>query len=225
MLAPTLAVRRRQVAARRATCRRRRRGHGRRRPPGWVAGSRLGHRDTLLGPRLEQYRRALARLTGLVRRISGRRIAGGVPDAAGHHDLAGGRRACEGRPLDHARVARDARAVPRARARGVCRVGPDESAPVRRGEASRPLSRSPERCRRCRRGGKKVAFRVPLAEWLRGPLRAGLESQLEHCWIYEDGWFHREAARGLVARAPVGGRRPRRKCCGRCIALGCWSPS
>jgi asparagine synthase (glutamine-hydrolysing) len=71
---------------------------------------------------------------------------------------------------------------------------------------------------------KKVAFRVPVAEWLRGPLRAVLESQIEESWIYQDGWFDRRAARGLV-RKHIAGAADHGDALWPLFALGCWTPS
>ncbi len=48
------------------------------------------------------------------------------------------------------------------------------------------------------RGYRKTAFRVPAAEWLRGPLAPVLREQLEHGTIYRDGYFDRHAAERLV---------------------------
>lgn len=45
---------------------------------------------------------------------------------------------------------------------------------------------------------RKTAFRVPAAEWLRGPLAPALNDQLERGVIYEEGYFEREAVRELV---------------------------
>jgi len=45
---------------------------------------------------------------------------------------------------------------------------------------------------------RKTAFRVPAADWLRGPLASALDRQLEHGVIYTEGYFDREAARALV---------------------------
>jgi asparagine synthase (glutamine-hydrolysing) len=50
------------------------------------------------------------------------------------------------------------------------------------------------------RGGRyrKKAFRVPAAEWLRGPLAPAMRRQLEHGVIYEEGYFDRGAVAQLV---------------------------
>jgi asparagine synthase (glutamine-hydrolysing) len=50
------------------------------------------------------------------------------------------------------------------------------------------------------RGGRyrKKAFRVPAAEWLRGPLAPVMRRQLEHGVIYEEGYFDRGAVAQLV---------------------------
>lgn len=45
---------------------------------------------------------------------------------------------------------------------------------------------------------RKTAFRAPVAEWLRGPLAAILHRQLQSGAIYGEGYFNREAARGLA---------------------------
>jgi asparagine synthase (glutamine-hydrolysing) len=50
-----------------------------------------------------------------------------------------------------------------------------------------------------RRGYRKTAFRVPAAEWLRGPLAPAMRRQLEHGTIYSEGYFDRGAVERLVA--------------------------
>jgi asparagine synthase (glutamine-hydrolysing) len=44
----------------------------------------------------------------------------------------------------------------------------------------------------------KTAFRVPSAEWLRGPLAASLSNQLRTGRLYRDGWFDRNAVDRLT---------------------------
>ena len=44
----------------------------------------------------------------------------------------------------------------------------------------------------------KTAFRVPAAEWLRGPLFASLSGQLRNGHLYRDGWFDRDAVARLA---------------------------
>jgi asparagine synthase (glutamine-hydrolysing) len=56
----------------------------------------------------------------------------------------------------------------------------------------RVLPAAPERRR-------KVAFRIPSAEWLRGPLRPELLEQLESSALYSEGWLRRSAVSGLVS--------------------------
>ncbi len=52
---------------------------------------------------------------------------------------------------------------------------------------------------------RKTAFRVPAADWLRGPLAPVLERQLERGVIYAEGYFDRAAARALVREHCSGG--------------------
>ncbi len=47
-------------------------------------------------------------------------------------------------------------------------------------------------------GYRKTAFRVPAADWLRGPLAPLVQAQLEAGVLYEEGYFDREAVAGLV---------------------------
>ena len=44
---------------------------------------------------------------------------------------------------------------------------------------------------------RKVAFRTPTAEWLRGPLSTAVQDQLAGGRLYEDGWFDRGEAQRL----------------------------
>jgi asparagine synthase (glutamine-hydrolysing) len=53
---------------------------------------------------------------------------------------------------------------------------------------------------------RKVAFRAPTADWLRGPLAPTLQGQMENGAIYEDGWFDRAAAARLTAEHLAGDR-------------------
>jgi asparagine synthase (glutamine-hydrolysing) len=46
---------------------------------------------------------------------------------------------------------------------------------------------------------RKTAFRVPAAEWLRGPLAPLVRRQLERGAIYEQGYFDRQAVGALVS--------------------------
>jgi asparagine synthase (glutamine-hydrolysing) len=55
-------------------------------------------------------------------------------------------------------------------------------------------------------GYRKTAFRVPAADWLRGPLASVLDRQLERGVLYAEGYFDREAARTLVREHRSGGR-------------------
>jgi asparagine synthase (glutamine-hydrolysing) len=46
---------------------------------------------------------------------------------------------------------------------------------------------------------RKVAFRIPSSDWLRGPLRQALQQQLESSSLYSEGWLEREPATALVS--------------------------
>jgi asparagine synthase (glutamine-hydrolysing) len=52
----------------------------------------------------------------------------------------------------------------------------------------------------------KQAFRVPAADWLRGPLRATLEDQIAGSRVYADGLLDPQAVRDRVNRHVAGGR-------------------
>ncbi len=68
---------------------------------------------------------------------------------------------------------------------------------------------------------RKTAFRVPLAEWLRGPLRPMLAAQLEHGTIFSEGWFDRtEAAR--LATEHAAGRHDHSAALWPLLTLGGW---
>jgi asparagine synthase (glutamine-hydrolysing) len=51
---------------------------------------------------------------------------------------------------------------------------------------------------------RKTAFRVPAADWLRGPLAGALQCQLESGRAFSEGWFSADAARGLAAEHASG---------------------
>jgi len=69
---------------------------------------------------------------------------------------------------------------------------------------------------------RKTAFRVPAAEWLRGPLAGALDRQLERGVIYGEGYFDREAARALV-REHRSGERDHSELLWPMLALGLWA--
>ena len=54
---------------------------------------------------------------------------------------------------------------------------------------------APEAAARC----SKTAFRVPAADWLRGPLAPLVDRQLAHGSAFAEGWFDRREAAALVA--------------------------
>lgn len=51
---------------------------------------------------------------------------------------------------------------------------------------------------------RKTAFRVPLAEWLRGPLQPMLAAQIRDGALFEQGWFDRAEAARLAAQHAAG---------------------
>jgi asparagine synthase (glutamine-hydrolysing) len=52
----------------------------------------------------------------------------------------------------------------------------------------------------------KTAFRVPAADWLRGPLSGVMQEQLRSGQLYGEGWFQREAVAHLNAEHQSGMR-------------------
>jgi asparagine synthase (glutamine-hydrolysing) len=69
---------------------------------------------------------------------------------------------------------------------------------------------------------RKTAFRVPAADWLRGPLASVLDRQLERGVIYSEGYFQRDAARALV-REHRSGERDHSEELWPLLALGLWA--
>lgn len=68
---------------------------------------------------------------------------------------------------------------------------------------------------------RKTAFRVPAADWLRGPLAPMLQRQLERAAVYEEGWLDREAVRHLAGEH-IAGRRDRSGVLWPVLALTTW---
>jgi asparagine synthase (glutamine-hydrolysing) len=52
----------------------------------------------------------------------------------------------------------------------------------------------------------KTAFRVPAADWLRGPLSPLLDQQLAEGAAFAEGWFDRDATARMVAEHRAGSR-------------------
>jgi asparagine synthase (glutamine-hydrolysing) len=67
----------------------------------------------------------------------------------------------------------------------------------------------------------KQAFRVPVADWLRGPLARPFEGQLRESALYRDGWFDRDAAQVRFARHRSG-VADEAGVLWPLFALGCW---
>ena len=69
---------------------------------------------------------------------------------------------------------------------------------------------------------RKTAFRVPAADWLRGPLTPVVHRQLERGIIYQEGYFDRSAAAELV-REHMAGVRDHSARLWTLLALGLWA--
>ena len=67
----------------------------------------------------------------------------------------------------------------------------------------------------------KTAFRVPAAQWLRGPLAPTLAHQLDAGCLYGEGWIDRAAARGLADEHATG-RHDHTQVLWPLLALGLW---
>ena len=169
----------------------------------WTCGSRLELRDALLGPKFEEQRRSLpavaidSRIPSAVTSRAGylMRLDASVwlpDDVLAKADRSSMLASLESRaPFLSRELVEFATSVPTS-----VHLSGGGKYLVRAALARALPSMSSRR--------KKVAFRVPVAEWLRGPLRAVLESQIEESWVYRDGWFNREAARAPSAPPPRG---------------------
>lgn len=67
---------------------------------------------------------------------------------------------------------------------------------------------------------RKTAFRVPAADWLRGPLAGVLDDQVNHGALYHGGWFDRAAVRKLRDAHAAG--QDRSHALWPLLALGLW---
>ena len=70
-------------------------------------------------------------------------------------------------------------------------------------------------------GPQKVAFRTPVADWLRGPLAPSLARQLDESMLYREGWFHR-ATVARWAEEHAAGRIDLSHALWPVFVLGCW---
>jgi asparagine synthase (glutamine-hydrolysing) len=189
----------------------------------WVAGARLDHRNALLGQRLEEHRQdAPAAVIGVHAPAAGQSRAGFLmrmdaltwlpDDVLMKADRASMLASLEARsPFLSRDLAEFASSVP-------------TSAHLSGGGKHLVRSALRQALPAMPSGRRKVAFRVPVAEWLRGPLRSRLSSQIDESWIYEDGWFDRDAARALV-REHLSCDANHAATLWPLFALGCWSPS
>jgi hypothetical protein len=71
------------------------------------------------------------------------------------------------------------------------------------------------------RGYRKTAFRVPAAEWLRGPLAPVLEQQLARGLIFKEGYFDRDAV-GVLVREHATAARDHSDRLWPLLSLGLW---
>ncbi len=69
---------------------------------------------------------------------------------------------------------------------------------------------------------RKTAFRVPAAEWLRGPLAAAMREQVSSGTIYAEGFFDRSAAAAMLEEH-IGGRRDHSDRLWPLLSLGLWT--
>ena len=69
---------------------------------------------------------------------------------------------------------------------------------------------------------RKTAFRVPAAEWLRGPLAPVLQRQLDGGLLYEEGYFDRRAVSALASEH-ASARRDHSDQLWPLLALGLWA--
>jgi asparagine synthase (glutamine-hydrolysing) len=67
---------------------------------------------------------------------------------------------------------------------------------------------------------RKIAFRTPCAEWLRGPLRSTLQGQLDDNSLYLDGWFEPKTVASWI-RTHNAGRADMTHALWPVFALGC----
>jgi asparagine synthase (glutamine-hydrolysing) len=68
---------------------------------------------------------------------------------------------------------------------------------------------------------RKTAFRAPVADWLRGSLAPVMDRQLQSGALYDEGYFDRDAARGLV-REHATSARDHSDLLWPLLALGLW---
>jgi asparagine synthase (glutamine-hydrolysing) len=68
---------------------------------------------------------------------------------------------------------------------------------------------------------RKTAFRVPAAEWLRGPLAPIVHDQLRHGLLFEEEWFDRAAASRLAGDHQAG-RRDHSSTLWPLLSVGLW---
>jgi asparagine synthase (glutamine-hydrolysing) len=186
----------------------------------WVAGERLGVRAQLYGPRLRGFRSPSALAAELVA------SAPCVEDVAGrfmlldqHHWLPGDVLAKADRAsmlvslevrtpyLDYRLAEFAATVAPNlhtgGKGKALLRLLLDEMLPET--SLRRP----------------KTAFRVPVADWLRGPLAASMRDQVESGCACEEGWIDRAGASALLEEH-MRGDRDRSEALWPFLAFGLW---
>ncbi|MEX2447944.1 MAG: asparagine synthase (glutamine-hydrolyzing) [Solirubrobacterales bacterium] len=186
----------------------------------WVAGERLGVRAQLYGPRLRGFRPPAALAAELAASAPGVESTAGrfmlldqrhwLPgDVLAKADRAGMLVSLEVRTpyLDY-RLAEFAATVAPAlhtggKGKALLRRLLDELLPET--SLRRP----------------KTAFRVPVADWLRGPLAASMRDQVESGCACDEGWIDRAAASALLEEH-VRGERDRSEALWPLLAFGLW---
>lgn len=186
----------------------------------WIAGERLAARETLYGPRLRERRSAAA----LAAELDG--IGAGAEQAAGRFMLLDQRHWLPGDVLTKADrasmlVSLEVRTpyLDYRLAEFAATISPDLHSGGRGKVLLRRLLDELLPDTALRRA--KTAFRVPAADWLRGPLAATMRDQVERGCACEEGWIDRTAASALLDQH-LRGEGDRSEALWPLLAFGLW---
>ena len=186
----------------------------------WVAGERLAARKALYGPRLRDSRSAAA----LAAELDG--IGSGAEQAAGRFMLLDQRHWLPGDVLTKADrasmlVSLEVRTpyLDYRLAEFAATISPDLHTGGRGKVLLRRLLDELLPDTRLRRA--KTAFRVPAADWLRGPLADTMRDQVERGCACEEGWIDRAAATALLDQH-LRGEGDRSEALWPLLAFGLW---